>query len=376
MAALIGKILESTDFSLACAGLSKEVGSIVRTSEDDRISCFDIPARGGLAACSEVAEEWKPDLIHIHGTENFFGLLSARRLVNCPVVISIQGLLGPCSEWYRYFGNHTLPGTMKLHRWLDLPALRGQWIEYLKTKRAAKTEREIIRGNRFFMGRTAWDRAYIASLNPSSRYYHAGELLRDAFRSQRWDLRRAERHRIILSSAAHPRKGAEVLFEAVKHLRPDYPDTRIAIAGSISRRSGYGRYMRRRIGELGAAVEELGPLNAQRMAEELGKSHLLVSPSFIENSSNSICEAQLIGMPVIASYTGGIPSLIEDGRTGLFFPTGDAPMLAARIREVLESDDLAAALGCNAHKAAAERHDPGRVVAGVVAAYEEIVRNA
>jgi len=69
---------------------------------------------------------------------------------------------------------------------------------------------------------------------------------------------------------------------------------------------------------------KLGALNAQQMTEELAMSHVFVSPSFIDNSPNAVSEAQLIGMPVISTYTGGVPSLIEEGQTGLFFQTGDA----------------------------------------------------
>ena len=128
--------------------------------------------------------------------------------------------------------------------------------------------------------------------------------------------------------------------------------------------------------EFGDAVAELGPLNADEMAQELSKSHVFVSASFIENNANAICEAQLIGMPVISTYTGGIPSLIEEGRTGLFFPTGDAPMLAARLREVFENDAIAVRVGEQGRIAARQRHDPGTIVEQVLSAYEDVLRKS
>jgi glycosyltransferase involved in cell wall biosynthesis len=75
-------------------------------------------------------------------------------------------------------------------------------------------------------------------------------------------------------------------------------------------------------------------------------------------------------MPVISTYTGGVPSLIEDGRTGLFVPTGDAPMLAARLRDVFDDDSLAVRLGSQAHEVAVRRHDPHEIVHEILAAYE------
>jgi glycosyltransferase involved in cell wall biosynthesis len=320
-----------------------------------------------------VIEQVSPDVIHIHGTELCYGLLSARS-ITCPAVISLQGLLGPCSEWYHYFGNRSLMDIVRMHRWLEIPAIRGHWMGFWEFRKAAKREREIIQGNQFFMGRTAWDRAYVNALNPAARYFHAGELLRKEFWQKRWDLGRAQRHRIIFTDAGHPRTGPETLLDAVALLRPVFPKIQVCIAGSISRRSGYGRYIRKRINELDGAAVELGPLNAQQMAKELARSHVFVSSSFIENSPNAICEAQLIGMPVISTYTGGVPSLIEEGRTGLFFPTGDAPMLAARLREVFENDTLAIRLGTQSQDVARQRHDPDAVVKQVLFAYEAVLK--
>ena len=155
--------------------------------------------------------------------------------------------------------------------------------------------------------------------------------------------------------------------------KPHFPDIQVGIAGGISRRSGYGRYVRGRIAELGNAAIELGQLNAEEMVKELVNSHVFVSPSFIDNSPNAVCEAQLLGMPVISTYTGGVPSLIEDGRTGLFVPTGDAPMLAARLREVFEDDSLAVQLGSQAHEVAVRRHDPDAIVHEILTAYEQVL---
>jgi glycosyltransferase involved in cell wall biosynthesis len=383
MAVLLGRMLENTDFKFACAafGDTREL----QASHDDRIDCFVIPKGwsdtsaafgAGLRACRDLVNEWKPDLIHIHGTEGAYGLLTAHCLVKGPAVISLQGLLGPYAEWYQYFGNRSLMDIFRMHRWLEIPALRGQCMEFMHFRKKAKREREIITGNRFFMGRTEWDRAYLSAHNPSAHYYHGGELLREAYWEAQWNIARVKRHQIIFTNAGHPRKGAELLLDAVKLLQPNYPDIQVGIAGSISHRSGYGRYIRRRISEMGHAAIELGPLNSEEMVEVLVASHVFVSPSFIDNSPNAVCEAQLLGMPVISTYTGGVPSLIEDGRTGLFFPTGDAPMLASKLRDVFENDELSVQLGNQARSVALQRHDPILVVSEILNAYEDVMRNA
>jgi glycosyltransferase involved in cell wall biosynthesis len=378
IAALLGRMLSDTEHEFACVafGNVKEV----RESHDDRIASFVVPGDWtgnslelSLRLSRGIVDRWRPDLMHIHGTECPYGLLTARRMVDCPALISLQGLLGPYSEWYRYFGNSSFMDILRMHRWLEIAAMRGQWIGFRKYRKTAIREREIITGNRFFMGRTAWDRAYIRALNPSARYYHGGELLREAFWQDRWNIGEARRHRIVFTNAGHPRKGTETLLDALKLLKPDFPDIQVGIAGALSQRTGYGRYIRSRIGELGTSAFELGQLNADEMVRELIKSHVFVSPSFIDNSPNAVCEAQLLGMPVISTYTGGVPSLIEDGRTGLFVPTGDAPMLAARLREVFEDDALALRLSIYAREAARKRHDPDSVVQEILTVYQKIL---
>lgn len=381
VAALLGRMLKDTDFEFACVafGNVKEV----QVSHVNRLNCFVVPGdlvgssmTHTLRLCRDLVSQWNPRLIHIHGTEAAYGLLTARRMVKCPALISLQGLLGPCSEWYHYFGNHSLSEIAGMHRWLEIPAMRGHWIRFWRIRKMAKREREIIAGNRFFMGRTDWDRAYVRALNPSAHYFHGGELLREAFWQERWNIGHARRHRIIFTNAGgYPRKGTEVLLDAVKLLQPHYADIQVAIAGAISLRSGYGRYVRGRIAELGHAAIELGQLNAEEMVRELVNSHVFVSPSFIDNSPNAVCEAQLLGMPVISTYTGGVPSLIENGRTGLFVPTGDAPMLAARLQELFEDDSLAERLGSQAHEVAVRRHDPHAIVHEILAAYKEVLGN-
>jgi glycosyltransferase involved in cell wall biosynthesis len=123
----------------------------------------------------------------------------------------------------------------------------------------------------------------------------------------------------------------------------------------------------------GTAVE-LGALNAQQMTEELAMSHVFISPSFIDNSPNAVSEAQLMGMPVISTYTGGVPSLIEEGQTGLFFQTADAPMLAARLREIFENDELTVRIGSRAREIAVKRHDPDMIVKQVLSNYDAVLK--
>lgn len=213
-------------------------------------------------------------------------------------------------------------------------------------------------------------------MNSETTYHHIDEILRQPFWDSQWCLEKCQRHRILFTNAAHPRKGVDVLLDVIPLLKPKYPDIQVAIAGNISHRSGYGRHIRRKMRSLDANVVELGALNAKEMAAELVRSHVFVSPSYIDNSPNALCEAQLVGMPVISTYTGGVSSLVENGKTGLFFPTGDKATLAAKLREIFEGDDLARQLCTHAREKARQRHAPESVVSALIQAYENVLRRS
>ena len=102
-------------------------------------------------------------------------------------------------------------------------------------------------------------------------------------------------------------------------------------------------------------------------------SDMFVHPSYIDNSPNSVCEAQMTGMPVIASATGGVPTLVRDGDTGLLFPPGDADALAGRILQIAAAPRLAVRLGKQAAETAARRHDRTRIVSDLMAVYRQSV---
>ncbi|MFH0877406.1 MAG: glycosyltransferase family 4 protein [Candidatus Omnitrophota bacterium] len=67
-------------------------------------------------------------------------------------------------------------------------------------------------------------------------------------------------------------------------------------------------------------------------------------PSLQEGLGLSILEAQAQGVPVVASRVGGIPTVIEDGKTGLFCPAGNAEALAHAISRLLDDSLLRQAL--------------------------------
>jgi glycosyltransferase involved in cell wall biosynthesis len=333
-----------------------------------------------------VAEDFQPDVIHVHGTEYFHGLLTARGYIQCPTVVSIQGIIDACHRVY--FGGIPiceLAASRTLRDWI-----RGDGVfeQKLRWKRRSKMEREIFSLNSTFVGRTLWDKAHLRRLNPGATYYHCDELFREPFYRAHWNIGRIRRHSIFASSASYPLKGFHVLVKAVSLLRPEFPDISIrtplanfypALSGlkrfwKNCRSGGYAKYLSDLISaeKLEKQVTALAPLDAADVVKELLTAHAFVLPSLVENSPNSLGEAMIVGTPCVASYVGGVPSLAQDGNSALLFPPGDEAVLAEHLRAIFRNDALACRLSEQARNESWERHSKTKIVNDMIEIYKHV----
>lgn len=328
-----------------------------------------------LKKCRDIIGEWNPDIIHIHGTERYYGLLAAEHSVDVPIVMSIQGLLSQIVP--HYFGRMNLREILSCHKPSQFVRGYGLLFDYFRLKKASVRETAVIRSGNAFLGRTSWDRAHIVSLNSAARYYHVSETMRSMFFEKEWRLTAVQRHSIIFTNARNPLRNVETLLEAVMLLGSRYDDISLMLAGSIDSRNGYGKHLTNLISRYGLKekVVLLGYLEENQMVEQMLHSHVFCNSSLVENSPNSLCEAQLLGMPCLGSYAGGIPSLIKEGTTGLLFPSTDPAVVADTISRIFSDDDLAESLGINARQVAMQRHDPKVVVNQLVSAYRDIFQS-
>ena len=119
----------------------------------------------------------------------------------------------------------------------------------------------------------------------------------------------------------------------------------------------------------------MGTASKEELAEALCATSCYVHPSYIENSPNSVCEAQILGVPIIATHVGGISSLIDDGCNGILFPA-NAPYTAASLIKQLTSDrELAERLSSNAIEKATKRHCPNEIIIRLYNIYDYIIKH-
>jgi glycosyltransferase involved in cell wall biosynthesis len=114
--------------------------------------------------------------------------------------------------------------------------------------------------------------------------------------------------------------------------------------------------------------------------EELGalyrRAAVVVLASSREGLPNVVLEAMAHGKTVVATPVGGIPSMIEDGITGLLVPVGDATALRAALERALTDELLRARLGAAARRRVAEHCSWQRVTEQTLAVYTAAVPTA
>ena len=122
-----------------------------------------------------------------------------------------------------------------------------------------------------------------------------------------------------------------------------------------------------------ALILLIGALGTSEMKEQFLKANVFVCPSSIENSSNSLAEAQILGVPCVASRRGGTPTLIPNERMGLLYDFDDTAALGRCICRVFESYDTFD--NAPMRQMARERHDRRRNCEALVRIYNEIIKN-
>lgn len=331
---------------------------------------IDFP--GAIGRCLQIIDQFQPDVIHVNGTEGFYGMLQTQ--VNVPVVVSLQGILTAYEiQYFRGFSTSDL--LMQLPT-KDFIRGGGMLHRFWTFQKAARREIEIIRATRFFVGRTEFDRSFVELYNPIAEYFYCQEALRPEFYAADWNVESIVDDSIYCVCNADPYKGIACLLESVALVKTRRPGIRLRISGAFRESDLWSRLARKvKNLELADNVTWLGTSSPQVVAEEMARASLFVHPSYIDNSPNSLAEALLVGVPCIASYVGGIPSMITNEENGLLVPAGDPYSLASRIFRLLEDLPFKKAISTNARRRAQERHNPAAIAArmseiyGLVAAH-------
>lgn len=334
------------------------------------------------ASMKAVIEDYKPDLVHSFGTEYPHTLAMAKALSNPDkLMLGIQGVMSVYAD--DYFAE--LPQKIiKSSTFRDIVKRDNIAMQQEKISKRAEFERQSLMLAGHVTGRTAFDKEETAKINPKLQYHFMNETLRGEFDGYGWNIDNLDKHIICVSQGDNALKGFHKLLMAMPMILQKYPDTTIVVAGNSVTKyktlkekikiGSYGKYLRDLMTkmQLENRVKVLGRLNASQMKDMYLSSSVYVSPSFCENSPNSMGEAMVLGTPVITARVGGIPSMAKEDEEVLMYDAPKESELANQIIKLFGDRDLALSLSKNASKRAMVTHNPDTNFARLLEIYKTI----
>jgi glycosyltransferase involved in cell wall biosynthesis len=391
MYALATKVSTSPGICLAVA--STFSGTELYSLNTERIIYYLLPSRSADKYQKKLESHWKsicnkfqPDIVHIHGTEFMHGLACIQACPELKYIVSIQGMIG---IYARYF--HAGIDTWDILKNITLrDIVKSDTIfqGMKRYKRRGKFESMYLQRTSHVIGRTSWDYVHSKVINPNINYHFCNESLRNSFYiAEKWNISQKNDYTIFCSQALYPIKGLHQVIKAVSMLITEFPRIKVRIAGkciinnkSIIEKikfSGYGNYVCTLLKRLNLFdfVHFTGILTEEQMVAEYKNAHLFICPSSIENSPNSVGESQILGVPTIAAYVGGIPDMVVHGESGLLYRFEEIEMLAENIRRVFTNDLLANHLSVHGIQAAEIRHNTSINLKRTLEIYDNVLNS-
>ncbi len=178
---------------------------------------------------------------------------------------------------------------------------------------------------------------------------------------------------ILYSGRLATNKGLEHLFSAMPAILKGF-DGELVVLG---RDWGMKRVLAQqaREGGFGNRVRFIDFLPDRSLYKSaLAGCELLVLPSQWEAFGIVLLEAGMCRRPVVATAVGGVPEVVEHGRTGLLVPYGDPKALAGAVLGLLADPDRMRRMGEEGRRLALERHTWPKVVDRILEAYGEAMR--
>ncbi|MFQ6106859.1 MAG: MSMEG_0565 family glycosyltransferase [Thermoplasmata archaeon] len=156
---------------------------------------------------------------------------------------------------------------------------------------------------------------------------------------------------ILFVGGLEARKGLEHLFLAVEKVVASHPDTRLTVLGRSGFASGkssderrFFSILARRLG-IGRNVRFIEQVDDEQLPSLYALCDVFVLPSRMEGWGLALMEAMAMRKPVIATRVGGIPELLEDGKTGYLLEPGDVLGLSEAVSRLIENPSLRKAMG-------------------------------
>ncbi len=210
-----------------------------------------------------------------------------------------------------------------------------------------------------------------------------------------------EDKRVLFVGRVSPEKGLHDLLSAFELVQKAIPNTCLDIVGSVGsspyefivmiseepsvmdlsvfydgllKSDNYYNYLKQHLFDhLAEHVEFAGPVSHERVIDFYNRADVLVNPSLSEAFGMSLVEAMASETPVVATRTGGMPEIVENGVTGLLVDPADPDQLAAAILRILDNQELGLSMGKAGRIRAVEHFSWNKIAADLLELYQGLL---
>jgi glycosyltransferase involved in cell wall biosynthesis len=173
------------------------------------------------------------------------------------------------------------------------------------------------------------------------------------------------------------RKGIFFVIRALKRIKAEFPDVHLLCVGGTPAWLGQNEYKRvlrdetQRNG-VDDCVTLLDAVKNRELVEFYRHSEVFVLPTYYEAFPKVVVEAMACGKPVVATRTGGIPELVEEGETGFLVPFGSPEAISQKLLLLLGDRDMRASMGRRGRESVERRFTWHAVAERTKSAYDEL----
>lgn len=291
----------------------------------------------------------QPDIVESFGTEGPFSYAGVSS--GYPCVIKIQGIVSrnlqemgfrPQSYlWWRYYIT--------------------QYIERATFRHCT----DVIADNEFMA-------SFALKENPDTRVHFIPNLITPLFFQieQDWN---QPRKNILFVGSLKPDKGIFDLLEAFRQVCVSGFQANLRIVGTGS--ANVIDKIHQIISEYGIqdCVTLLGQIDHRQISIEMQHAAFLVHPAWVDYSPNTVYEAMVAGLSVIATRTGGLPYMVDEGETGYLVEARIPTDLAKSMISLLDNSQKQQRMGNNAMQKMRMRFDESNILNNLLAVYHDMI---